>query len=97
MGTISISFMGIGLLFDVLSLFYGVASLLGRRYMSGFLFIALPFYAIGSVFLDVDTLSLPLFRENVALGKLAIFLAYCGLHVLCQTPGFFARHKHGHN
>ncbi len=97
MGNISISILSIGLIFDVLSLFYGIASLLGRRYMSGFLFIALPFYAMGSVFLNADTLPLPLFSENVALGKLAIFLAYCGLHVLCQTPGFFARSKHDHN
>ena len=87
---ISFIFLAVGLLFDLMSFFYGLASLLSKRYMSGFLFVALPFYAV-SVFLLPEALVLFYFQHPALLAKIAAFLGLCVLHFICQSPGKIAR------
>ncbi len=90
MGYAAVSLLGFGLVFDALSLMYGILSLRAARVMSGFLFAALPFYAFGVMILPGATLLRAGPEEDGFLVRIAMIAALCLFHAACNLPGFIA-------
>jgi hypothetical protein len=84
-----LGFLGLGVMFDLLSLFYHTMTLLTRKYMSGFPYVGLLFYGW---FLLASRFALTAPHETT-FGRIVAFkcldaLLLIAFHGLCQSPAF---------
>ncbi len=83
--------LAIGLIIDLLSLSCGLRSLIGTRYSSGLPLVPLPFYAAAAAWLILPATWLARLPPLPVSEGWTLFLALCGIHLLCQLPGLLAR------
>jgi uncharacterized membrane protein YhaH (DUF805 family) len=89
MAYIGIAMLLLGVFFDMMSFCYGIGSLIGKRYRSGFLWVALFYYAVGVTVLP-KVPAVFSFPSLPFSDKMVFFLLLCGVHWLCQFPGRWA-------
>ena len=81
-------FIGFGLIFDLLSLLYGIIGLAKQQYSSGF-------PIIGAACYTVAVLSSLLFNsETAAFTTTNLALSLLVIHIICQAPCFILARKY---
>lgn len=86
--TIATSIIGCGLLFDRLSLLFGMLGILKRAQIPGFPWTGAVCYLIGHVVLLVGD------QSALQVSLLELGAALVVIHVVCQVPGFVVRRKY---
>jgi len=89
---LSIGCLCIGFLFDAMSIFYHAATIVTRKYMSGFPLVALFFY-VGFVFTSPFALVAPKEEElsNILFYKMIDVVLLVAIHAACQSPILYIR------